>query len=79
MVKTIRITTINRKIFKENGRIEFGAGMKITVTYSCPQCSYRYTETIDLNGRKKKRDCPSCAEPEILVLDPTPEKLIYAV
>jgi C4-type Zn-finger protein len=52
--------------------------MKITITYSCSQCGYRYTETIDLNGKKKKRDCHCCGEPEILVLDPMPEKLVYA-
>jgi len=72
------IICVNRKTFKENDRIVFGADMKITVTYSCPQCNYRYTETIDLDSRKKKRDCQSCGEPEILVLDPTPEKLVYA-
>jgi DNA-directed RNA polymerase subunit RPC12/RpoP len=52
--------------------------MKITVTYSCPSCGYRYTETIDIDARKKTRACQSCGEPEILVLDPMPEKLVYA-
>lgn len=75
----MRLREINRKIFKENDRIALGTDMKITVTYSCSQCSYRYTETIDLNGKKKKRDCHCCGEPEILVLDPMPEKLVYAV
>jgi len=55
----------------------FGADMKITVTYSCPECGYRYTETVDLKNRKIIRHCRSCEEPEVLVLDPVPEILVY--
>ena len=73
-----RLTTINRKIFKQKDRIVLGTDMKITVTYSCSQCGFRYTETINVDARKKTRACHCCGEPEILVVDPMPEKLVYA-
>jgi len=78
MVKAIRITTINRKIFKQKDRIVLGTDMKITVTYSCPQCGYRYAETIDLGSKKVVIHCRCCEEAEILILDPLPKKLVYA-
>jgi peptide subunit release factor 1 (eRF1) len=42
--------------------------VKVKVSYCCPNCSYRYTETLTLE-RKGKRDCKSCGEPDVLVIE----------